>query len=242
MERTAFLDALQRDGLAFAGSCAAAGLATPVPSCPAWNVADLVWHLGEVHFFWSSVVGRRMSSPDAYVEPVRPADDALIGFYRSNLDDTVRVLTQVDSDQPVWTWAGQQPAAWVARRMAHETSVHRADADLSAGGAAAVEAQLASDGIDEFLQYFLDGSPDDAAAVGGSVHIHCGDVAGEWTIQPDASGAFAVTREHAKGDCALRGAASDLLLALWRRTPLSSIDVVGDADVAARFVARTRLE
>ena len=48
---------------------------------------------------------------------------------------------------------------------------------------------------------------------------------------------FDVTREHAKGDCALRGAASDLLLVLWRRRPMSTIDVVGDADVAARFLA-----
>ena len=32
------------------------------------------------------------------------------------------------------------------------------------------------------------------------------------------------------------------LLALWRRVPLGAIDVVGDAEVAARFVAATRLE
>ena len=34
---------------------------------------------------------------------------------------------------------------------------------------------------------------------------------------------------------------SDILLALWRRVPLSSGDVVGDADVAARFIAHTNL-
>jgi hypothetical protein len=49
-------------------------------------------------------------------------------------------------------------------------------------------------------------------------------------------------REHSKGDCAIRGPASDILLALWRRQPLSNCDVVGDADVAARFVAHTNLE
>jgi hypothetical protein len=31
-------------------------------------------------------------------------------------------------------------------------------------------------------------------------------------------------------------------LALWRRQPLSVCDVVGDADVAARFVAHSNLE
>ena len=46
---------------------------------------------------------------------------------------------------------------------------------------------------------------------------------------------------HAKGDCALRGAASDLLLVLWHRLPLSAIEVMGDVGVAERFAAHTRL-
>jgi hypothetical protein len=97
-----------------------------------------------------------------------------------------------------------------------------------------VEPALASDGIDEFLHWFHS-SGADRPSVGGSVHLHCTDVDGEWTVR-EHDGARVVTREHAKGDCALRGAASDLLLVLWRRLPLSAVDVVGDADVAARFV------
>ena len=45
--------------------------------------------------------------------------------------------------------------------------------------------------------------------------------------------------KHAKGDCAIRGTANDILLALWRRIPLSQLDVVGDRDVAERFIAHT---
>lgn len=73
------------------------------------------------------------------------------------------------------------------------------------------------------------------------MHIHCTDVAGEWTIRETADG-FDVTREHAKGDCAIRGAAHDILLALWRRTPLTNCDVVGDVAVAERFVAASALD
>jgi hypothetical protein len=61
-------------------------------------------------------------------------------------------------------------------------------------------------------------------------------------VRPQPEGGTEVTREHAKGDCALRGAAHDLLLVLWRRLPLSAIEVVGDAAVAARFVADPSLE
>ncbi len=95
----------------------------------------------------------------------------------------------------------------------------------------------ASASIDHFLHHVLESS---LGAVDGSVHIHCTDVAGEWTIR-EVDGGFDVTREHAKGDCAIRGAANDILRVLRRELPLSSVDVVGDADVAARFVAVSAL-
>jgi hypothetical protein len=102
---------------------------------------------------------------------------------------------------------------------------------------------LASDGIDEFLEFFAghagQAKPDDP--LGGSVHLHCTDVAGEWFVVDGADGALVVTREHAKGDCAMRGPASDLIFALWRRVPLERVDVIGNAELAAKFVDRTRL-
>lgn len=118
----------------------------------------------------------------------------------------------------------------------------RWDADTAAGRQAAIEPELASDGIDYFLTHMLSDVVGDAAAVGGSVHLHCTDVAGEWTVREGDDGKQVVTREHAKGDAALRGAASDLLLALWRRKDLASIDIVGDAAVANRFIAHTSLD
>ena len=127
------------------------------------------------------------------------------------------------------------------RRMAHETAMHLWDAQQAAGRGPAIEPVLASDGIDEFLDHFL-GADDAAEAVGGSVHLHCTDVPGEWTVRPQDDGGFLVAREHAKGDAALRGSAGDLLLVLWRRLPLDTIDVVGDAAVAARLVAHPALE
>ena len=37
-------------------------------------------------------------------------------------------------------------------------------------------------------------------------------------------GTYDIERAHAKGDCALRGSASDLLLALWRRRGLAAAE------------------
>jgi uncharacterized protein (TIGR03083 family) len=238
MERADLLAALERDGSAFADSCAAAGLTQRVEGCPEWTVADLLWHMGGVHHFFSTLVRDRMLSYEGYHRPPRPADDQLLTFFRSTFTELLQVLTDVDPSTPVWTWAEDQTAGFVVRRMAHETAMHRWDADRAAKRDMPIEAQLASDGIDEFLQHFLERRTDDSVPPGGSVHIHCTDVAGEWTVRPTASAIeFVVVREHAKGDCAIRGPASDILLALWRRQPLSTVDVIGDAEVAARFVA-----
>jgi hypothetical protein len=107
------------------------------------------------------------------------------------------------------------------------------DADPGDAGAAAAAASAA---IDQLL-VGLDGSNASPAGrpLPGSVHVHCTDTAGEWTLRQGEHG-WAVGREHAKGDCALRGPAVVLLAVLRREAPVDAADVVGDAAVAAAFV------
>lgn len=236
------LQATARDGEAFASVCHDLHLGAPVPSCPGWSVADLVYHLGEVHHFWRTMVAERRDTWEGYEQPHRPIDAELVSWYRRGLADLLGVLREVDPAQPNWTWSTDATAGFVIRRMAHETSIHRWDAEHAAGLDTGVEPHLASDGIDEFLMWFAAEARDGAARPGGSVHLHCGDVAGEWTVRMDADGRYEIERAHAKGDCAIRGSASDILLALWRRRPASTVDIVGDADVAARFLAYPALE
>lgn len=241
LSRQQYLDVLRAESDAFAASCERAGHGAVVPGCPGWTVDDLLWHLTEVHDFWAWVVSGRHASPDAYVQPDRPRGDALDEAFGETTARLHSVLAANDPDTPVWTWSTDRSVGFVVRRVAHETAVHRIDADAAGGVPRAMDAALASDGVDEFLEHFLDSRPDAVAAVGGSVHLHCTDVAGEWTVRPTDSG-WQLTREHAKGDAAMRGPALDLLMALWRRVPLTRVDVVGDAEVAARFVAVTRLD
>lgn len=242
MDKPEYLAALARDGEGLLAACEAAGVVSPVESCPGWSVADLAWHMGRVLDFWSTIVGDRRDTWEGYEAPIQPADDDVIAFARGRLAHALSVLDAADPAQGNWTWSSDHTAGFVIRRLAHEVAVHRWDAELAAGRDLAIEAALASDGIDEFLHHFRDEADVDAAPVDGSVHLHCTDVAGEWTVRPLADGTMEVTREHAKGDAAIRGAARDILLVLWRRRPLTTVDVVGDAEVAARFVAYPSLE
>jgi predicted lipid carrier protein YhbT len=118
--------------------------------------------------------------------------------------------------------------------MAHETAVHRADAESAHGEIApVVPAALASDGVDEVLWTMLSRLRNARPGNGETVHLHCTDTEGEWllTLQPDR---VDVRDGHARADCAARGAASDLLLFVWGRLPAARLEVLGDGDLLAR--------
>ena len=209
-----------------------------VPSCPGWTLADLEAHLAGVFRFWVAAVER----PGMERDEVRALDAQIstepVDRYGPNLDELLSTLGGQSADAPAWTWSSDRTVGFVARRLAHEVSVHRYDAELAIGEPRQIDADLASDGLDELLlQYLPRRRPTATGPVGGSVHVHCVDTDGEWMVRPVDDG-LAVTREHAKGDVAARGPASDLHLTLWHRVDGSTLDVIGAADVWRRFVAR----
>lgn len=93
---------------------------------------------------------------------------------------------------------------------------------------------MAADSIDEVLAITLPWGVRPDKPLLGSVHLHATDATGEWLVHTDGR----VERAHAKGDVALRGTASDLLLALYQRVPLETVEVIGDGAVAHELVAR----
>lgn len=246
MDHDALLEALRREGTAFAEVCDAADLSLKVEACPRFWVSDLVWHLTWVHDLFRFVVHHRATYPKQYQRPPRPNRPLLVPTYRMGFAALLEELTSAPADTEVWTFTDDHSVRFVVRRLAHETAVHRWDAEHAVGNDHHLDATLASDGIDEFFTHFARIHDDDTPPLVGSVHVHCTDVPGEWTAYfgVDDTGArtYELVRAHAKGDCALRGTASDLLLALWRRLPIDRLDVVGDAEVAAQFLAYPRLK
>ncbi len=225
--------ALRREGEALAAAAEAAGSSVAVPSCPDWDVADLLAHVGRIHRGWEQVVAHGAPAFTPAEIPL-PDREERLPWYRDGLQRLLRAFEQADAATTVATWAGPRPVASVQRRMAHETAVHRLDAELAAGAPAPLDPALSSDGVDEFLGEFL-GAVDRSGT--WSVHLHATDVAGEWLVRC-RDGELSVSREHAKGDAALRGPAEALLLALWRRVPLDDprLELLGDRAAAERLV------
>ena len=242
------LVSLRTDGDGLIAAAQRAGFDAKVPWCPGWQVRDLLYHVGEVWNFWAFVVDQRVTDPtafDAYIEPKVRTDHELADWARGRRAHLWQVLGWAEPETPLWTWANAEGSvAWVRRRMAQETAVHRWDAEAAAGAGWRIDPLVAADGIQEFLQYFTGRPADGAEPVGGTVHLHCTDEglpehAGEWLVHELGPEGARFDRLHAKGDAAVRGRASDLLLWLWRRP--APVEVLGDAGVAARFVAHGKL-
>jgi uncharacterized protein (TIGR03083 family) len=240
VEQKDFLDLLAADAAAIVAAGRRGDPAASVPGCPDWNLDDLLWHVGDAYHFWEFVARTRVR-PDDYVEPSRPdSHDELLAWLTERADALHARLETEDPATKVWTWSSGDDIAWITRRMAHESAVHRVDAEAATGVDFRIAPPVAADGIDEFLTYFLGdrfADPPQAVALGGSVHLHCTDTDGEWTVVDGAPGQYVVAREHAKGDAALRGEADALLRVLWGRQPLEAVTVFGDADVVARLLA-----
>lgn len=234
--------AVSRDGFALADAAEAAGPSAPIAACPGWDVATLVWHITEVHYFWGEIVAQRLHDPELVPPLERPGDfPALLARCRGGVERLASTLAAADPAAPLWTWARQKDAGFVIRHQAQETAVHRWDAEHAAGRGFSIEPDLAADSIDEFLEHTAAWRLEGALPVGGTVHLHATDAPGEWTVSEDGSGALVVDRRHDKGSAALRGRASDLLLTLYRRIGGEAAEAFGDEAVLERFLARTNL-
>jgi uncharacterized protein (TIGR03083 family) len=235
MDDLDYLGALRADSAALAAA-ARLGLEPPVPACPGWSVADLVLHTGTVQRHKATIVRERLRRPPQASDfPAAPSSDRLVDWFEEGAADLAETLEGADPAMPVWTFhQPDQTVAFWRRRMALETAVHRADAQAAHGQLAPVTpAGLARDGIDEVLDVMLARLRDARPGNGETVHLHCTDTEGEWliTLEPER---VRIGRGHAKGDCAARGGASDLLLFLWGRLPADRLQLFGGAELLAR--------
>ncbi|GLY41033.1 hypothetical protein Amsp01_070560 [Amycolatopsis sp. NBRC 101858] len=137
-------DALKRAALT-------AGPAARVPNCPKWTVHDLVAHIALVHCF---AIGLAMNRP---AKPAPPPDwEDLLGWWDGQRLALREALGQ-DPGSPAYSpYPGFDVTVgdWT-RRMAHETAIHRLDAEsaLEEAPETRFSPEFANDGIDEFLTY-----------------------------------------------------------------------------------------
>ena len=226
----------------------------PVPTCPGWSLSQLLRHVGRGDRWAAQIVRDRLDQPldPRAVEGGKPPPDPAdaISWLHGGAQRLVDAVELSGVETPVWTFLGPRPANWWIRRRLHETAVHRADAAIATGGGFTLEASIAADGITEWLERVAIQAGSEGAALpladGNTLHLHATDPglgeAGEWTVGVEGSG-ITWSQEHGKGSVALRGGATELLLAMTRRVSVADtgIEFFGDDAVWQNWLDRTPL-
>lgn len=261
LDKAVYLDAFHRE-VAAISVAAGAGLDAPVPSCPGWTMATLVTHLAYLYAGRAQLVRRRAhdniarSYDDLGLPPEHkdwfgsqvsarwegerpPMPPDLVALFDRTAADLEAELRATAPSEHVWTWhEPDQTAGFWQRRMAHETAIHRWDAQLAHDTPAPIEAELAADGVDETFDVLLwrrrRGATALPAGSGETYHFHRTDGPGEWLVRFAADGPV-VTREHATAGVTVRGSAGDLMLFLWHRIPADGLEVSGDGTLLPRY-------
>ena len=257
LSTAACLDAIGHHSAGFA-DVAGGALTARVEHCPAWSVADLVWHLTEVHWFWAKIAAERPSAPpNTDDRPARPPDHAVVARFVEGAARLVEVLGAADPAAPCWTWAAQhQNVGFIVRHQVQEAAVHHWDVANAAGGTVTIAPTVAADAVDEFLDVSLDGVLDAA------LELRAVDTGDAWTVgtlvppgppsllvAPGPAAAAAppgpVTDPATPGAIAatpppvLEAPAADLLLWLYGRVAIDTTAVPTELLTAFRALADT---
>ncbi len=196
----------------------------PIPSCPEWTLGDLVFHLGSVHATWTAII--EDASPDERTHHVVDdvADEELVEWFRGHTRGLLAAMVNAEPQARCWTWWGEpRTVRAVERHQVQEAAVHRWDVQNALHAPKPLEADVASDGIAEFLLVEREHM---TAPAGARVTLR--------TIDTDEAWFVGVSGPH---DVALSGSSSQLLLVLHGRAPIETLDVEGDVQVAQTWLS-----
>lgn len=236
METAEFIDVLRREGLLLADAAGQARLTAKVPPCPGWQVRDLVRHQGVVHR-WAARFVTEGRTDAARMEEDAPEDGVLLSWFREGHARLVDGLAAAPPDLDCWYFLpAPSPLAFWARRQAHETTVHRVDAEAALGkDLTPIGTAFASDGVDELLTGFhVRAKSRVRSDRPRSLRVRAVDAPagqGDWLMHLTADPLRTERAGMGPADCTVRGTAAELYLALWNRGPYEGLEVSGDTSL-----------
>jgi uncharacterized protein (TIGR03083 family) len=219
-----------------------------VPTCPEWTLFDLVQHLGKGRRSWAATVAAGPADTPAKSAsegaPAAPRErEALLAWLAASTRQLLDALWEAGPDRGCWTWWGTsqspQTCGAVARHQLQEIAMHTYDAQVTVGTPQPLPAEVALDGVEEFLSTCCatpSAWPHEPAAVDfNTTEGH------SWRLSLDADGArsarlatpgtvpAATTSEGPDVAVAsAQGTASELVLFLYDRIPMDSLKLDGD--------------
>ena len=242
MQTSRFLELLEADFRRLR-ELAEGDLDAKVPTCPDWTLTDLVEHVSMVYLHKVETM-RHNAFPSVW-----PPQDLVAQKPAELLSRAYAALSAEFADRdasasaPTWYEPDQTVGFWI-RRMAHESVVHRVDAELAAGAEPSViPDDLAADGVDEVLKAFLEYGSEVSyeefaealsSSTGQTVLVTVGDRVWSVTLRPEGV-AVAGAEPGSKADARITGDPAAVLLWVWRRADDRVVTIEGDATLGAKF-------
>lgn len=221
-------------------TAAGMGLDAAVKTCGDWTVRDLLLHVGQVYANAGRLVGERITEDPGGRPPV-PEGAEPVAYVADTLEELVDALASCEPTTPVWNWSPEPDvAAFWARRMAHESAVHRYDAQRAHGVAQPIAADLAHDGMDELVDVLLPRIMErDRPQPPDATYAFVATDEGEWVVHtsPQGVGRVATTKG---ADVTVRGPSNLLLLAAYGRAKWASLEVTGDDSLLPAWTSSIR--
>jgi uncharacterized protein (TIGR03083 family) len=233
-----------------------ADLTLPVPSCPGWNVGQLLRHLGGAQRGAEETVRTRATQPlpDEHYRDLSAytnEDLAVVGpWLVDGATQLAGTLRSAGPDAKLWTPVPGGTAEFYACRFTHETTIHRADATLAVGAEFILDGEVALDAIDEWMElgslpmhFEIHPWMRELLGPGRTLHFHATDTApeaaAEWLI--DLTGdVITWRRAHERAAVAVRAPLTDLLLIIYKRRPARTegVEIFGDAQLLDFWLER----
>lgn len=197
-----------------------------MPTCPEWDVRQLVTHQGMVHR-WAAAKLRGdsgHSTDDSVAEATASAD--LLAWFAEGADVLLTAIADGAGDVTAKAFLNDAPPPrrfWV-RRQAHETTIHSVDAMSAALGRTPSAADLdiahdiAVDGIDELLCGFITRSKGRLRSDEPySIAVTPDDDERAWTVAVGNGPVVTSTGRPESADATFGGTAVQLYTGLWNR-------------------------
>ncbi|MET8684895.1 maleylpyruvate isomerase family mycothiol-dependent enzyme [Streptomyces sp. NPDC004732] len=236
MDISEHIQVVDKEGQLLARAATEAGTEAKVPTCPDWQVRDLLRHTGMVHRWAAAFLTEPRTSYRLGGELPDLDGEALVEWFREGHAALVATLTETPPDIDCWTFLpAPSPLAFWTRRQANETTVHRVDAESARGGSPSpMDVAFAVDGIEELLFGFHARERSQVrSAVPSVLRVRTTDPGDErtWTVRLSDGPPVTEHGTTAPADCEVSGSAARLYLALWNRLPFPQ--VTGERALAA---------
>jgi uncharacterized protein (TIGR03083 family) len=229
VEFEGYLAEVEGQAGALRAAAVTAGPDAPVPTCPDWTVHKLARHVARIYNWVCKSLVAAPESERLHPDAAPESWDELLHWWDEQLATMLDKLRAAGPDAPAWVFNPQaaSTAAFWARRQAHETAIHRLDAEHAAAGSDRADAvpslvfdpPFAADGIDELLvlmtpRRLAHELPD----VEGTVLFHAADAGRAWLVELTPGGVPVIgPADEIDTDASVVGTADAVYRAAWHR-------------------------